>query len=172
MELKKYILGGLLDDNGTIKTSVVSEPDIVGKFKNYVRRTNARTFMIGFDSDLERLENGLDEIILTLRRKGVLDYAGAVELQSNNTRKLSWTSDMEVPLYKDMSYSRGQIWCKSINSDKATTGGLDEVTIGSLPLRHNHPETMAETLTGPLSDKFGGGQLMGDFTIGSKELVA
>lgn len=128
--------------------------------------------MDDFDGKLNTLEDGLDDIILKLRRKGVLDYAGAVELQSNNTRKLSWTSGMGGPLYKNMSYSLGQIWCKTTDSNKATTGGSDEVSIGNAPLRHKHPDTMAETLTGPLSDKFGGGQLMGDFTIGSKELVA
>lgn len=133
--------------------------------------------MDDFDGKLNTLENGLDNIILTLRRKGILDYAGAVELQSNNTRKLTWklnSSDTSIfgPIYRNMSYSLGQIWCKTTDSNKATTGGLDEVSIGSIPLQHNHPDTMAETLTGPLSDKFGGGQLMGDFTIGSKELVA
>lgn len=30
---------------------------------------------------------------------------------------------------------------------------------------------MAETLTAPLSDRFGGGQLIGNFTVGSKELM-
>ena len=133
--------------------------------------------MDDFDGKLNTLENRLDSIILALRRKGILDYAGAVELQSNNTRKLTWklnSSDTNIfgPIYRNMSYSLGQIWCKTTDSNKATTGGLDDVSIGSLPLQHNHPNTMAETLTGPLSDKFGGGQLMGDFTIGSKELVA
>ena len=159
-------------DPPKITTEDVDEDAIAGKFKNYVRRSVARTFMDDFDGKLNTLENGLDNIILALRRKGILDYAGAVELQSNNTRKLSWTSGMGGPLYKDMSYSLGQIWCKTTDSNKATIGGLDDVSIGSLPLQHNHPNTMAETLTGPLSDKFGGGQLMGDFTIGSKEQVA
>ena len=121
------------------------------------------------------MNTDLDDIILTLRRKGILDYAGAVELQSNNTRKLEWTSSDEKisgPLYKDMSYSEGLIWCKSTDSNIETIGGSDEVLIGEQPLRHTHQNTMAETLTGPLATRIGGGQLIGDFTIGSKELVA
>lgn len=170
--MKESIFGGLLDSNGKIKTSNVFERDINGKFKNYVRRSVAQTFMDDFDGKLNTLEDGLDDIILKLRRKGVLDYAGAVELQSNNTRKINWTSGRGGPIYNGMTYANGQIWCKSTDSNIGTTGGSDEVSIGELPLRHKHPDTKAETLTGPLSDKFGGGQLIGDFTIGSKELVA
>ena len=174
--MQKSIFGNLITD--TEQPTIKPEHDgsatfDTDQFKNYVRRTNAHdSFMDAFDGKLTSLESYLDNLILSMRRKGVLDYAGAVELQSNNTRKLSWTSGMGGPLYKDMSYSLGQIWCKSRDSNKTTTGGYDEVSIGNLPLWHTHPETMAETLTGPLSDKFGGGQLMGDFTIGSKEQVA
>lgn len=103
-------MGGLLTDDGKIETSDVSERDINGKFKNYVRRSVARTFMDDFDGKLNDLENGLDVIILALRRKGILDYAGAVELQSNITRKLSWTSSdgkISGPLYMNMSYAEG-----------------------------------------------------------------
>lgn len=160
----------MLTDDGKIKTSEVSEDDIDGRFNNYVRKSTAFT---DFDEKMRDLESELDNIILALRRKGILDYAGAVELQSNNTRKLSWTSgSMRGPLYKDMSYSLGQIWCKSTNSNIPTTGGSDEVSIGNVPLGHGHPQTKAETLTGPLASRIGGGQLIGDFTIGSKELVA
>ena len=48
---------------------------------------------------------------------------------------------------------------------------MDEVGIGDQPLFHYHANTKAETLTGPLSKNFGGGQLVGDFTVGSKELL-
>ena len=141
-KLKESIFGGLLDYSQNppkISPSGVDETDIDEKFKNYVRSSEARTFMNGFDEKLKNLEDGLDDIILRLRRKGVLDYAGAVELQSNNTRKLTWKlnpSDDSIfgPIYRDMSYSLGQIWCKTTGSNKATTGGLDDVSIGSLPL--------------------------------------
>ena len=69
--------------------------------------------MYDFDETLNLLESDLNNIILALRRKGILDYAGAVELQSNNARKLNWTSSdvfgkhISGPLYKNMSYSEG-----------------------------------------------------------------
>ena len=50
-------------------------------------------------------------------------------------------------------------------------GGEDEIEIGDEPLFHGHADTRAETLTGPLARNFGGGQLVGDFTVGSKELL-
>lgn len=50
------------------------------QFKNYVRRWIVEEFMSMFDSKLQTLKQDLDEIILTLRRKGILDYDGAVEL--------------------------------------------------------------------------------------------
>ena len=108
----------LTDDNPPkIRTDVVDENAINGKFKNYVRRrSEAERFMREFDGKIEDLDSELDDIILALRRKGVLDYAGAVEFQSNNARKLSWTSGMGGPLYKNMSYAEGLIWCQSTNS--------------------------------------------------------
>ena len=69
--------------------------------------------MYDFDRKLNDLESDLNNIILALRRKGILDYDGAVELQSNNARKLDWESSavfdkhISGPLYKDMSYSEG-----------------------------------------------------------------
>ena len=50
------------------------------QFKNYVRREVVEEFMSIFDDKLQALKQDLDEIILTLRRKGILDYDGAVEL--------------------------------------------------------------------------------------------
>lgn len=116
MGLQKSIFGNLLDSDGKIKTSAVSETDIAGKFNNYVRHSVVHKFQdfetddedkLGFNQKLDRLESGLDNIILTLRRKGILDYSGAVELQSNNARKLSWSSGMGGPIYKNMSYAKG-----------------------------------------------------------------
>ena len=50
------------------------------QFKNYVRRGVVKEFMSMFNDKLQTLKQDLDEIILTLRRKGILDYDGAVEL--------------------------------------------------------------------------------------------
>ena len=70
-----------------------------------------------------------------------------------------------------MSYSKGQLWCKGTGSAiDVYDGGEDEIQIEE-PLQHNHVNTRAETLTGPLSKNFGGGQLIGDFTVGSKDLL-
>ena len=78
------ILGNLLDYTsdlpkikGTTDTSATISDD---QFKNYVRREVVEKFMSIFDGKLQTLKQDLDEIILTLRRKGILDYDGAVEL--------------------------------------------------------------------------------------------
>ena len=78
------ILGNLLDYTsdqpkikGTTDTSATISDD---QFKNYVRREVVEKFMSIFDDKLQTLKQDLDEIILTLRRKGILDYDGAVEL--------------------------------------------------------------------------------------------
>ena len=78
------ILGNLLDYTcdppkikGTADTSATISDD---QFKNYVRRSVVEEFMSIFDDKLQTLKQDLDEIILTLRRKGILDYDGAVEL--------------------------------------------------------------------------------------------
>ena len=77
---------------------------------------------------------------------------------------------MHGPLYLNWDYAKGQILCKTMGSTVNNTGGKDEVQIGN-PLAHTHIDTKAETLTGPLSRNFGGGQLIGDFTVGSKDLL-
>lgn len=69
-----------------------------------------------------------------------------------------------------MSYAKGQIWCRRNGSTLPFSGGEDEIEIDA-PLQHNHANTRAETLTGPLSKNFGGGQLIGDFTVGSRDLL-
>jgi hypothetical protein len=80
-------------------------------------------------------------------------------------------ADSYEPIYKDWEYAKGQIWCKSMDSNIDTSGGIDCVSIGESPLWHSHPSTMAETLTGSLSRNFGGGSLVDNFTIGSKEVL-
>ena len=78
------ILGNLLDytsDPPKIK-GTTDKPATISddQFKNYVRREVVEKFMSIFDGKLQTLKQDLDEIILTLRRKGILDYDGAVEL--------------------------------------------------------------------------------------------
>lgn len=41
MGLKKSIFGGLLTDDGKIKTSDATEADIDGNFSNYVKKNEA-----------------------------------------------------------------------------------------------------------------------------------
>ena len=78
------ILGNLLDYTsdqpkikGTTDTSATISDD---QFKNYVRREVVGKFMSLFHTRVLTMKQDLDEIILTLRRKGILDYDGAVEL--------------------------------------------------------------------------------------------
>ena len=126
---------------------------------------------------MDTLESGLDNIILALRRKGILDYAGAVELQSNNARKLDWNSSdvfgkhISGPIYKNMSYATGLIRCIT-SKNNIGSGGQDEVSIGDEPVLHTHPNTKIEALSGSLAKSFGGGELVGNFAIGSKDVLA
>ena len=70
-----------------------------------------------------------------------------------------------------MTYAEGQIFCKTFGSAYGATGGADEVSIGNEPLLHKHGDTKAETLTSALAKDKGGDELVGNFTIGNKELL-
>lgn len=155
------------------------------QFKNYVRRTVVQKFRLQFDQDIVELIEKLDRTILNFKRKGILKYNGAVELQSNKARKLKWTSGAEYgatrisgPFYVtgngngQWNFSEGQIWCRSLDSGIPTIGGEDDILVGDEPLRHRHVDTKSETLTGPLSKTFSGGKLIGNFTIGSNEFLS
>jgi len=65
--------------------------------------------------------------------------------------------------------SSGQIWCFQ---DGVSFTGLDETTIGNNPLQHRHDATKAETTTQSFTSPDGGGQLVGKFTVGNRNLVA
>lgn len=58
------------------------------QFKNYVRRETVENFMRIFDRKLKDMQDFLDKTIMGLRRKGILKYQGAVELQSVRARRL------------------------------------------------------------------------------------
>ena len=175
------IFGNLLDY--TIEPPRIKEPTDPtatisdDQFKNYVRRWVVEDFMSMFDGQLQTLKQDLDEIILTLRRKGILDYDGAVELQSARTRSIAWSTSvvkgvkLTGPLYKSMSYAEGLAWCKGNSSEIPTVGGNDNVEF-DVPIGHAHQNTKAEALTGPLVRNFGGGQLVGNITVGSQNLLA
>ena len=130
-----------------------------------------------FDGQLQTLKQDLDEIILTLRRKGILDYDGAVELQSARTRSIAWSTSvvkgvkLTGPLYNSMSYAEGLARCRGTSEDIPTDGGNDYVEF-NVPVEHGHKNTKAEALTGPLVRNFGGGQLVGNLTVGSQNLLA
>ena len=74
------------------------------------------------------------------------------------------------PLYNTMSYAEGLAWCKGNSSDIPTVGGKDNVEL-DVPIGHDHYNTRAEALTGPLVRNFGGGQLVGNITVGSQNLL-
>jgi hypothetical protein len=88
--LQNSIFGNLINFEATPPAIKPYDPEhpieLDGKFKTYARRSDVNGWKTTFDGKLANFESGLDDIILELRRKGVLDYAGAVELQSNNTR--------------------------------------------------------------------------------------
>ena len=116
--LQKSIFGDLIDFDGDkprIKPYDPENPIDISdeQFKNYVRRRVVKGFMDEFDRDVEALGSRLDDIIMVLRRKGLLEYDGAVELQSNSTRTVPWPTSrllgvqLETPLYVGMSYAEG-----------------------------------------------------------------
>ena len=60
------------------------DPDIYNElFTKYARRKReVEDFMREFESDLPSLVQKLDDAIVTLKRKGVLNYDGATEIQA------------------------------------------------------------------------------------------
>ena len=90
--LQRSVFGDLLNYDTTpprIKgpndlTATISDK----QFRNYVRRTNVETFMRNFNTLVATLNTNLDKTIMVLRRKGVLNYQSAVELQSVSARTL------------------------------------------------------------------------------------
>ena len=85
------------------------------QFKNYVEREEVEEFEGQFDAEVTQMASDLDDIILALKRKGILKYQGAVELQSVNARMelLSWPASpvlgvgVSGPIYSRMSYAEG-----------------------------------------------------------------
>lgn len=90
--LQRSVFGNLLNYDTTpphIKDPNDLTPTISDKqFRNYVRRANVETFMRNFNTLVATLNTNLDKTIMVLRRKGVLNYQSAVELQSISARML------------------------------------------------------------------------------------
>ncbi len=108
----------MLDFSGDVPAIKPFDPEHIieispEQFKNYVRKEKFNAFKAVFDARARRLGDDLDDIILALRRKGVLNYRGAVELQSNSTRRVAWDVpavlgvSIETPMYHSMSYAEG-----------------------------------------------------------------
>ena len=87
-------------------------------------------------------------------------YSGAIELQTDNAHGI----------YDDLKCKTGLIW--ATDGITEVPDGMDDATIGEQPIPHNHPNTRAETTTRPFATRFGGSELLGDFSIGSKDLVS
>ena len=105
------------------------------------------------------LESSISEKLNYLNNQSsTLDYVGAVELQS-----------MLEPKYDSFRFHKGFIWC--FQNGVNMPSGVDEVTL-TVPFSHNHKDTMAETLTEPITRNFGGSTLVGNFTIGGKQVVS
>ena len=64
------------------------------------------------------MEKSLDNAILTLKRKGVLNYAGATEIQS--------IKEDDIPVlvrYQNFGKAIGQIWCQTFGAEAAPKSG-------------------------------------------------
>lgn len=87
--LQKSIFGNLLNYNReppSVKGVGVEVNLDDDQFKNYVWRAEVEGFQRQFDTDAQGFSDRMDDIILALKRKGILKYQGAVELQSVNAR--------------------------------------------------------------------------------------
>ena len=149
------------------------------QFTDYVRRPmctetwNANyvweAFREGFNSRLRGIGSGLDARILELKKQAKLNYIGSVEPQSNMKKTTnSFISNGDI--YDGHEFSKDGIWC--YKSGAETPVGADHVVIGDKPKSHHHRETSAETLTFPFAMSFGGGKLIGKYSIGNRVVVS
>lgn len=95
-----------------------------------------------------------------ISNKGILNYKGAVEIQSRK---------VDDDPYSDWRYEIGGIWCCS--TSEVQFGKAMDV-IGEFPLKHGHLNAKMETTTIPFAVLRGGGESMGDFTTGSQDMVS
>lgn len=108
---------------------------------------------------MNSLETNINTKLNNLKSKtSTLDYSGAVELQSKLESQ-----------YQSFGFRTGFIWCYQNGID--LENGQNYVTL-TVPFSHHHVDTMAETLTEPITRNFGGSTLVGNFTIGSKQVIS
>lgn len=105
---------------------------------------------------------------------------GSVEIQTSGFRRHHWKipefgkrqDELQDgdPLYCEMEYGTGHIWCID---GRTTTDvvGSDRVTL-DFPLLHGHPDTRAETTTRSIPKDKGGGSIENNYTIGYSSLVS
>ena len=82
------------------------------QFKNYVRKkhlgnsiiTNWEDYKAQIEAKLSQMEEGLDETIINLRRKGKIGYPGGVEIQSPVMKRSN-------DFFPEFKYSSGLMWC-------------------------------------------------------------
>ena len=90
---------------------------------------------------------------------------GAVEYKAN-----SYT-----PYYdhstNDYERLKGITWCYDQSGEDISGTGLDQVEMAE-PIKHNHPDSRAETLTVQKKKKKGGGELIAECGIGVKDMVS
>ena len=172
-QLIKDVFGGLVDPSGKIiDVGSATEGSISGKFSEYVRKSTFNTYKTSFENALKVLEDDVEGKILACRKKGLLNYSGAVEIQTNRVRMFeSGWKDRTMP-YNSTNFfcSTGYIWCTSMG--QTGPSGEDQSTIGETTLTHTHGNTKAETMTQPIPRTKFGGELIGNFGIGSQYMVS
>ena len=133
------------------------------QFKNYLPRSTFEQFKFSFETNVGALETAVKNKVAQLRKKAIVDYPGAVELQTHLVNLIR-------DLHGGFNYMLGHIWCCS--NGVRSSDGADECEIGELPLRHTHGDTKAEGTTEPFSSLHGGSSLIGDCIVGNKVRIS
>ena len=111
-EFYKTIFGKLVkfDEQGhpRLDPKGVKPEDMDGQFTQYARRRAVEAFMQEFENELVGIDKDLDRDILILKRKGVLNYSGATEIQSIGEDAIP-----SLVKYEDCEKAIGQIWCQT-----------------------------------------------------------
>ena len=111
-EFYKTIFGRLVkfDDQGHphLDPKGVKPKDMDRQFTQYARRGVVEAFMQEFENELVGIDKDLDRDILILKRKGVLNYSGATEIQSIGEDAIP-----DLVKYEDFEKAIGQIWCQT-----------------------------------------------------------
>ena len=109
-EFYKTIFGQLVKFNGN-RPRIADELVQFDAFPQYAKRSEVQKFMDEFETKVETLESNLDDYIVALRRKGVLDYGGATEIQAIGEDAIP-----ALVKYHNFAKATGQIWCQAEGS--------------------------------------------------------